>query len=87
MIAQAREVLLSEDKRRAYDAEIIAAESSMFTEADQWQGSSSTSGQRTSATGSASGGYEAMFHVHPSAHLRSVIFCALILLCISVHHW
>ena len=65
MILQAREVLLSEDKRRAYDAEMKAAESSMYAEADPGQGSSGTPGRRTSAAGSAGSGYESMFHVCP----------------------
>ena len=57
-------MLLSEDKRRAYDAEMVAAETSMFTEADSWQGSPSTSGRRTSNAGTTGdGGFEAMFHV------------------------
>ncbi len=57
-------MLLSEDKRRAYDAEMVAAETSMYSEPDPWQGSSSTSGRRASNGGTTGdGGFEAMFHV------------------------
>ena len=48
----------------------------MFTEADSWQGSSSTSGRRTSNGGNTGeGGFEAMFHVRFQAqtHFSSLL--------------
>ena len=57
---QAREVLLSDEKRRAYDAEVLAAESGMHAESDSWQGSAGPSSRRASSAG---GGAESMFYV------------------------
>ena len=60
---QAREVLMSEEKRRAYDAEMSATASGMYAEADPWQSSLGTPGRRPSGGGNAGSPFEHMFHV------------------------